>query len=202
MQRMMERGWLGEKRGQGFYKRVGKGAERRSTRSTCKTLEYHPAQKAKFPAVEAVRRHRGSAAAPARAGRRRTIAPAQFLWKLFRDFVIYSAQMVPEISDRIVEIDRAMRWGYGLHARAVRAVGRARRAAKRWSACRGEGCAIPENVRAHAGIGRAESFYEAADRDGEPGTRYFDLNAGSVRRLGAASGRARARASSSARAAW
>jgi 3-hydroxyacyl-CoA dehydrogenase len=24
----------------------------------------------------------------------------------------YAAQMVPEISDRIVEIDRAMRWGY------------------------------------------------------------------------------------------
>ena len=27
--------------------------------------------------------------------------------------LIYAARMVPEISDRIVEIDRAMRWGYG-----------------------------------------------------------------------------------------
>ena len=26
----------------------------------------------------------------------------QFLWKLFRDFVIYAARMVPEISDRVV----------------------------------------------------------------------------------------------------
>ncbi len=29
------------------------------------------------------------------------------------DFFIYCAEMIPEISDRIVEIDRAMRWGYG-----------------------------------------------------------------------------------------
>ncbi len=35
-----------------------------------------------------------------------------FLWKLFSDLFLYSAEMVPEISDRIVEIDRAMRWGY------------------------------------------------------------------------------------------
>src|SRR5204862_2831727 len=35
-----------------------------------------------------------------------------FLWKLFSDLFLYSAAMVPEISDRIVEIDRAMRWGY------------------------------------------------------------------------------------------
>ena len=36
----------------------------------------------------------------------------RFLWPLFRDFCNYSALMVPEISDRIVEIDRAMRWGF------------------------------------------------------------------------------------------
>ena len=49
----MERGWLGEKRGQGFYKRVGKEKEIHAL--DWKTLEYHPAQKASFPAVEAAR---------------------------------------------------------------------------------------------------------------------------------------------------
>src|SRR5207237_4406994 len=109
MQRMMERGWLGEKRGQGFYKRVGK--EKEIWALDLKTLEYHPANKPKFPAVEAVRhiedlgeRLRALVAGEDRAG--------QFLWKLLRDFFLYSAQMVPEISDRIVEIDRAMRWGF------------------------------------------------------------------------------------------
>ena len=112
MQQMMERGWLGEKRGQGFYQRVGKGADKEIWALDRKTLEYRPAQKAKFPLVESVRgiedlgqRLRALVASDDRAG--------QFLWKLFRDFVIYSARMVPEISDRLVELDRAMRWGYG-----------------------------------------------------------------------------------------
>ena len=54
MERMIERGWLGEKRGQGFYKRVGKGAEKEIYAIDRKTLEYHPAQKVKFPSAEAV----------------------------------------------------------------------------------------------------------------------------------------------------
>src|SRR5438477_8922206 len=110
MERMLERGWLGEKRGQGFYKRVGRGAEKEIHALDRKTMEYHPAQKVRFPSVEAVRniedlpeRLRTLVAGDDRAG--------QFLWKLFRDLLIYSASMVPEISDRVVEIDRAMRWG-------------------------------------------------------------------------------------------
>jgi 3-hydroxyacyl-CoA dehydrogenase len=42
---------------------------------------------------------------------------------------------------------------------------------------RADDCAIPENVEAML-LSGATSFYEHADRDGEPGTRYFDLNAG------------------------
>jgi 3-hydroxyacyl-CoA dehydrogenase len=173
MQQMMERGWLGEKRGQGFYKRVGKGAEKEIWALDRKMLEYHPAQKPKFPSVEAVRgiedlgaRLRALVAGQDRAG--------QFLWKLFRDFFVYSAQMVPEISDRIVEIDRAMRWGYAF----------AKGPFEYWDLLgvpetvermRNEGIAVPENVNRMLNSG-ARSFYEAADRDRQPGTRYFDLN--------------------------
>jgi 3-hydroxyacyl-CoA dehydrogenase len=109
LKQMMERGWLGEKSGQGFYKRVGK--DREIWALDLKTLEYHPAGKAKFPAVEAARnmealgeRLRALVKASDRAG--------DFLWTLFRDLILYSAERVPEISDRIVEVDRAMRWGY------------------------------------------------------------------------------------------
>ena len=65
----------------------------------------------KFPAAEAARniedlgeRLRTLLRSDDRVGR--------FLWKFFSDLFLYSAEMVPEISDRIVEIDRAMRWGY------------------------------------------------------------------------------------------
>src|ERR1035437_7318527 len=141
MEQMVERGWLGEKRGQGFYQRVGQGADK--------------------------------GAGDGRAG--------QFLWKLFRDFTIYSARMVPEISDRIVEIDRAMRWGYGFTLGPF----------ELWDALgvpetvermRREECAIPENVERMLASG-ARSLYEDADRDSEPGTRYFDLNAGGCAEL-------------------
>jgi len=108
---MIERKWLGDKTGQGFYKRVGKGDNKEFLALDWKTLEYHPAERPRFPSVEAARniedlgeRLRTLLRSDDRAGR--------FLWKLLSDLFLYSAEMIPEISDRVVEIDRAMRWGY------------------------------------------------------------------------------------------
>src|ERR1700678_4075803 len=108
-QKMLEKKWLGDKTGQGFYKRVGKEKEIHAI--DLKTLEYHPAAKVKFPAADAVRGIEDLAE------RLRTLVKGNdrvgtFLWSLYSDLFVYSAGMVPEISDRIVEIDRAMRWGY------------------------------------------------------------------------------------------
>src|SRR6185295_4421586 len=41
---------------------------------------------------------------------------------------------------------------------------------------RKEGCSIPANVERMLASG-ATAFYRPDDRDGQPGTRYFDLNA-------------------------
>lgn len=107
---MIERKWLGDKTGQGFYKRVGK--DREILALNWKTLEYQPLQEPRFASVEAARnfddlgeRVRTLLRSDDRAGR--------FLWKVLSDLFLYCAEMIPEISDRIVEIDRAMRWGYG-----------------------------------------------------------------------------------------
>jgi 3-hydroxyacyl-CoA dehydrogenase len=106
---MMSRGMLGEKTGQGFYKRVGKEKEIHALNFS--TFGYEPAKKIVFPEADAVRkvenlgeRLRALIASDGRAG--------SFLWQLYRDYFLYSAERVPEISDRIVEVDRAMRWGY------------------------------------------------------------------------------------------
>ena len=104
-------------------------------------------------------------AAPDRAG--------SFLWKLFSDLFVYSAGMVPEISDRIVEIDRAMRWGYAnklgpfelWDALGFQSDGAAHRE---------RGRPLPPNVQKMLSSG-ATSFYRPADRDGSPRTEYFDL---------------------------
>jgi 3-hydroxyacyl-CoA dehydrogenase len=172
MAQMLERGWLGEKRGQGFYQRVGHGPEKELHAIDWKTLQYHPARKADFPSADAARR---IADLPQRL---RTLVDAedrvgQFLWPLFRDLFWYAGQLVPEISDRIVEIDRAMRWGFAFglgpfeawDALGVRdTVDRMRR----------DGCPVPPAVERMLASG-ADSFYQVADRDGRPGTRYFDL---------------------------
>lgn len=178
LQQLIERKWLGEKTGQGLYKRVGKDKEIYAIDR--KALEYHPAQKPRFASVDAARnieslpdRLRFMVASQDRAG--------AFLWKLFSDLFIYSATMVPEISDRIVEIDRAMRWGYANALGPFElwdALGfeeTARRIEK-------EGRALPPVVEKMLSSG-AKSFYQPADANREPRTRYFDVTATAYRDL-------------------
>jgi 3-hydroxyacyl-CoA dehydrogenase len=178
MEPLMERGWLGEKRGQGFYKRVGKDREIHAI--DLHTLEYHPAMKPQFSSVEAVKgikdlpqRLRALVAAEDRACR--------FLWTLFRDYLIYSAEMVPEISDRVVEIDRAMRWGYNFTYGPFElwdALGVAQTVERMQQ----ERCEVPQNVRRMLASG-STSFYEVDDSGGRPGKRYFDLTGGRFEKL-------------------
>jgi len=181
MERMIERGWLGEKRGQGFYKRVGKGAEKEIHAIDLKTLEYHPAEKSTVSVTDAAGRPiddlglrlRALVAGDNRAG--------HFLWPLLRDLFLYSAEVAPEIADRIVEIDRAMRWGFAFQLGPF----------EMWDALgvpdtvarmKREGCAVP------AAVEGVSSFYQAADHDGVPATRYFDLASGGWRELEARPG--------------
>jgi len=178
--KIMDRGWLGEKSGQGFYKRAGKGADRVIHAIDWKTLEYHPSGKASFPSADAARnvedlpeRLRMLVKSDDRAGR--------FLWKLFSDVVLYSAERVPEISGRIVEIDRAMRWGYA-HKFGPFELWDALGFEETARRIEGEGRPLPPCVQAMLSSG-AKSFYRAADLDGRPGTEYFDLAAGAYRTL-------------------
>lgn len=109
LREMIGRGWLGEKSGQGFYKRVG--PEKQIHALDLKTFEYHAAARVAFPAAEAARtiEHLGERLRALVLGHGRE---GVFLWRLFSDYFLYSAACIPEIADRIVEIDRAMRWGY------------------------------------------------------------------------------------------
>src|ERR1700677_1407592 len=124
--KMLESKWLGDKTKGGFYKKnvgrapslaeSGKDAERLAL--DWKTLEYHPRQKPKFAALDMAKNIEDTGL------RLRTLlgfegsAPQKgdqagaFLWSALSDSWTYSANRVPEISDSIVEIDRAMRLGF------------------------------------------------------------------------------------------
>jgi 3-hydroxyacyl-CoA dehydrogenase len=119
IQEMMKRGWLGEKTGGGFYKRVkGPGGESEILTLNWKTMEYGPQQKAKFASVEA-----GKAIDDTRQRLQMLVGPAmdgsggdkanKFIWSALSETCLYAARRVPEIASTVVDVDRAMRWGFG-----------------------------------------------------------------------------------------
>ncbi|WP_035446269.1 3-hydroxyacyl-CoA dehydrogenase/enoyl-CoA hydratase family protein [Bacillus sp. UNC41MFS5] len=105
---MVEKGWLGSKSGQGFFLKKGKEILELDPN----TLEYGPRKKLSTPAVELAKQEKGTANklkalvyANDRAG--------QFLWNTLAQSLVYSAQLLGEIAEDIVSIDRAMKWGFG-----------------------------------------------------------------------------------------
>lgn len=178
IQKMMKNGWLGDKSGQGFYKKVGPKKDIHVI--DWKTLEYAPLAKPKFPAAEEAKQIEDL---PARL--RKLVAGTDrvgtFLWSLYSDLFIYCAERIPEISDRVVEIDRAMRWGYAhklgpfelWDALGFESVCQRLDADKRQ---------IPASVETMRKSG-ATSIYQAADANGKPGTKYFDLGSNAYRDL-------------------
>jgi 3-hydroxyacyl-CoA dehydrogenase len=118
--KMLERKWLGDKTRGGFYKKMksGEGGENERLALDWKTLEYHPRQKPKFPTLDMAKniddtgtRLRTLLGLNGNAPQKGDKAGA-FLWAALSDLWTYSANRVPEISDSIVEIDRAMRLGF------------------------------------------------------------------------------------------
>jgi len=114
---MAKRGWLGDKTGQGFYKKVKGSAEKEILTLDVNTMEYRARQKARFASLEM-----GKAIEDTRDRLRALVAPVlegqkgdkaqQFLWGSLSEMCLYAARRVPEISDNIVDVDRALRWGF------------------------------------------------------------------------------------------
>ncbi len=110
--RMVQKGWLGDKAKQGFYKKAeGEGGRKVRLVLDYETLEYRPAKRASFPGLEMakqeedlVRRIRALIS-----GKHKE---AQFVAKTLAALLVYSANRIPEIADDVVSIDRAMRWGF------------------------------------------------------------------------------------------
>ena len=105
---MLARNLLGDKSGQGFYKKADKGE---ILALNLFTMEYGPRTKGKFPSLEMGKsisdlgeRLRVLTSATDRAG--------SFLWKTLSAMLVYSANRIPEISDDIVSADNAMKWGF------------------------------------------------------------------------------------------
>jgi 3-hydroxyacyl-CoA dehydrogenase len=156
MKVMLERKWLGEKTGIGFYKRDGKEI----LTLDWKTLEHRERRKPKIASLEAAQNvaEIGPRLQQILAGKD---TAAQFLWRALASTSLYAASLVPEISDDIVSVDHAMEWGYGWGMgpfRTMDAVG----VEALVSRARGEGRTIPPLLEKLLASGR-KSFYEEKD---------------------------------------
>lgn len=111
---MLKRTMLGEKSGQGFYKRIeNSSGESTILELNLQTLEYEPQHKVRYPSLGAAR------AIEDPAQRMLTVLDGDdrasaFARATTADTLIYAARRAPEIAENIVSIDHAMRWGFNL----------------------------------------------------------------------------------------
>ena len=110
---LIDRGWVGEKAGQGFYKRV-KTAEGGSDILTLDppSLAYRPKQPVRLPALDAARSidDVGDRLKTLFLGRDKVGA---FLRATLGPTLLYAADVAPQIAHSIDDVDRAMQWGFG-----------------------------------------------------------------------------------------
>jgi 3-hydroxyacyl-CoA dehydrogenase len=113
MQKMVEQNMLGDKSGQGFYKKIkGAAGEKEILTLDLSTLQYGPKKKAKFASVDTAKtvddlkgRIKILFAGNDKAGQ----FYRQFHFALFS----YISHRIPEISDELYRVDDAMMAGFG-----------------------------------------------------------------------------------------
>ncbi|HNY64778.1 MAG TPA: 3-hydroxyacyl-CoA dehydrogenase/enoyl-CoA hydratase family protein [Deltaproteobacteria bacterium] len=169
---MVEKKLLGNKTKAGFYK-TDITPEWKKVRKVIDpaTGEYVEYGKAEFESLAAAKK---AATLPEKikAVINGTDKAAKFAWKVMAGQLIYAANRIPEISDTVVEIDNAMKWGYNFTFGPFEtwdAIG-VEESVKRMEA---DGMKVPENVKKMLASG-AKSFYKL-----EKGKKmFFDFASG------------------------
>ena len=104
--------WLGDKTGQGFFKKTKSATGKEILTLNLQTMEYGPRQKPKFASLEAAKpiedlkqRIQLLSAAPDKAG--------EFYRAFHFSLFSYISHRIPEISDEVYRVDDAMKAGFG-----------------------------------------------------------------------------------------
>ena len=171
IEKMMENGWLGDKTGQGFYKKVKTEKGKEIFELDYKSLEYIPKTNVKSASVEAAKQVGGVK------NKIKTFVYgkdklAKFAWKTLTATLIYAANRIPEISDDIVNIDNALKWGFNWRLGPFEiwdAIGVRKSVEK----LKEEGINIPEKIENFLNNGN-ETFYK--EEHGETYYYCFDKN--------------------------
>lgn len=111
IEKMLSSGLLGRKAGKGFYQEQTVNGKREFWVFDYQTLDYRPQEKCDFPSLAQASQQasvgdkiKAVAYADDRAGR--------IAWKALSETLLYTADLIPEISDNICSVDNAMKWGF------------------------------------------------------------------------------------------
>jgi len=124
---LLQNGLLGAKSGQGFYKTVVDREDRKSfwgldLRAASEgEVDYMQPARTTWPSVDAVRnaqlpeRLRGLVASHAAGenGEKTGDEASGLIWHTLSRTLAYASKRVPEIADSLIDIDNAMKWGFG-----------------------------------------------------------------------------------------
>jgi len=111
--KLMENKWLGDKTGQGFYKKVKSPTGKSEILALdLKTFEYRPTQKVSFETLERTKAIDSLAKRFSVLLEGKDLA-GEFYRKTFLDGFRYAANRVPEIADELYKIDQAICAGFG-----------------------------------------------------------------------------------------
>jgi 3-hydroxyacyl-CoA dehydrogenase len=166
---MVSKGWIGEKQGQGFYKKVKSEAGKEIQALNLQTMEYAANRKISSASLEASKQAKG-VEAKLKALISTPDRYSELAWNVLKLVLIYSAEKLGEIADSIVDIDNAMKWGFNWDLGPFEtwdAIG-LKRSVQRMEA---EGLTVPAWVKEWIAAGN-ESFYQ--NREGE--TFYYLKN--------------------------
>ena len=111
LREMVARGWLGEKSGQGFYKREQVDGRREILVLDPATLEFRPQRRLDARSLAAARKAEDSGARIAALTKADDPA-GRLAWRILSRLFAFAAAKIPEVADDIASIDNAMRWGF------------------------------------------------------------------------------------------
>ena len=109
LNQLIDSGRLGQKTKAGFYK---KNEDRSIDSVDFKTGEYTPQEKVRFDCFR-IAKDRQKLPDKLKALCYGDDRGSKYFWEITAKTLIYSANRIPEISDDIVNIDNAMKWGFG-----------------------------------------------------------------------------------------
>ena len=159
--RMIEQEKFGNKAGEGFYKKVRTDSGKEYKVIDPETMEYESQIDPQFESASEAEEQFDSPEERLKYLVKQDDKAGRFLWEIHCDLLLYAANRIPEISDSVEAIDRAMKWGFNWELGPF----------ERWDAIgvresvrrmKDEGLVVPKSVQKMLENGR-EQFYDKSE---------------------------------------